>query len=52
MLNELKKIFRSIPWGKKWISWIEKIQYKRNAIHSFKDRDIGSFEEFIETIKE
>ena len=29
-----------------WISWISKIQFKRNAIHAFKERDIGSMEEF------
>jgi len=29
-----------------WIEWIEKIQRRRNAIHAFKDRDIGNFNEF------
>lgn len=29
-----------------WIDWILKIQQRRNAIHAFKDRDIGTFDEF------
>ncbi|HJV47142.1 MAG TPA: hypothetical protein VJ824_15595 [Bacillota bacterium] len=29
-----------------WIDWVLKIQQRRNAIHAFKDRDIGTFEEF------
>jgi hypothetical protein len=29
-----------------WIDWITKIQQRRNAIHAFKDRDIGTFDEF------
>lgn len=37
-------------WNKKgeinWIEWIKKIQERRNAIHAFKHRDIGSFNEF------
>jgi hypothetical protein len=31
---------------KDWIDWILLIQQRRNAIHAFKDRDIGTFEEF------
>ncbi len=52
MLESLKKVFNSISWGAKWVLWIEKIQQRRNAIHSFKDRDIGDFTEFYESIKQ
>ncbi len=29
-----------------WIDWILKIQNRRNAIHAFKHREIGTFDEF------
>ena len=34
-----------------WIDWILKIQQRRNAIHAFEDREIGSFEEFYQDLK-
>lgn len=34
-----------------WIEWIRKIQQRRNAIHAFKDKDIGTFEEFHQELK-
>lgn len=34
-----------------WIDWILKVQQRRNAIHAFKDRDIGNFEEFYQDLK-
>ncbi|MFC0427582.1 hypothetical protein [Chryseobacterium scophthalmum] len=33
------------------IEWIQKIQYKRNAIHAYKHRDIGSFKEFFNELR-
>jgi hypothetical protein len=52
--EQLKNFFRTKVFieheglGEKWdwIKWIEKIQWRRNAIHAFKDRDIGNFDEF------
>lgn len=34
-----------------WIEWILFIQNKRNAIHAFKDRDIGDFEIFFQNTR-
>jgi hypothetical protein len=34
-----------------WIDWIRKIQQRRNAIHAFKDKDIGDLEEFHAELK-
>lgn len=34
-----------------WINWILIIQQRRNAIHAFKDRDIGTFGEFHNEVK-
>ena len=36
----------------RWNPWLERIQQRRNAIHAYKDRDIGSFSEFRGAVKE
>lgn len=58
MLEKLRLFFadRVFPkdakeqWKKQgeidWLDWILKIQQRRNAIHAFKDKDIGSMDEF------
>jgi hypothetical protein len=63
MLEKLKVFFSEKVWPEwareewikngemDWINWINKIQQRRNAIHAFKDRDIGSFEEFHKELK-
>ena len=33
-----------------WIEWIDKIQRRRNAVHAFKHREIGTFSEFYEDL--
>ena len=38
--------YRKEQRKKDWIDWILLIQQRRNAIHAFKDRDIGTFDEF------
>lgn len=55
--NDLKfeslKIFsRDKLWsqGTKWDLWIEKIQRRRNAIHSFNDREIGNADEYMDDL--
>ena len=44
----LKQFSRDILWnqGSDWDKWIERIQFKRNAIHAFNSRDIGDKAEF------
>jgi hypothetical protein len=43
-LEELKTFFiKKHILDDKWIKYIEYVQQKRNAIHAFKDRDIGSY---------
>ena len=58
-LGKLKQFFalRIYPdWVRKqwkdvgeedWIRWIDHIQFRRNAIHAFKERPIGTFKEFF-----
>lgn len=40
----LKNFSTGILWekGDDWFKWVEDIQYKRNAIHAFNNRDIGN----------
>jgi len=45
-LEKLKQFFdKKNLLTKKWLDFIAVIQSRRNAIHAFKDRDIGDFEE-------
>ncbi len=45
----IKKVFlaKDMHWG----DWIRHIQNKRNAIHAFRDRDIGSKQEFYKDLE-
>ena len=45
----LKQYFSEHIWTnsqRHWSGWLTKIQLRRNAVHAYKDRDIGTFEEF------
>ncbi|MFX1451979.1 MAG: hypothetical protein ACFFCM_14135 [Promethearchaeota archaeon] len=44
--NFLKNFFKEKILDQTWVNWIHNIQIKRNAIHAYKNRDIGSFDEF------
>jgi hypothetical protein len=49
-LEQIRQFFRNRIWRKEdedWDSWILKIQQRRNAIHAYKNRDIGTFNEFF-----
>ena len=53
MLESLRQFFARRIWekGEDWDEWILKIQQRRNAIHAFRDRDIGSFDEFYVDVR-
>lgn len=55
-LEKLRIFFKKRIWSEKdkksLDDWILNVQQKRNAIHSFKDRNIGDFNEFFTNIKE
>jgi hypothetical protein len=38
-------------WKKSWDAWLSRIQQHRNAIHSFKNRDIGTQKELLNDIR-
>lgn len=50
--ESLKQFSRGILWeqGSDWDNWVESIQQKRNAIHAFNDKDIGSAEIFLDSV--
>ncbi len=49
-LGGARMFFADVVWDseekEEWDPWIEEVQRRRNAIHAFRDRDIGTFEEF------
>jgi hypothetical protein len=52
--EELRQFFAKHIWinsQKKWDAWLTKIQKRRNAVHAYQDRDIGTFDEFFKEIK-
>ena len=46
----MRQFFRKRIWRNKdedWDAWIRHIQHRRNTIHAYKSRDIGTFDEFF-----
>lgn len=55
-LGELREFFaREKVWmdadHRKWDDWILYVQQHRNAIHAYRNRDIGTFQEFHRAVK-
>ena len=50
-LESMRQFFRKRIWGEEWDVWIQHIQQRRNAIHAFKNRDIGTFTEFFDDVR-
>jgi len=51
-VEPLRQFFKKKIWDKdQWDNWIQKIQQRRNAIHAYKDRDIGTHDEFINDVR-
>ncbi len=50
-LESMRQFFRKRIWGKEWDAWIQHIQQRRNAIHAYEDRDIGTFNEFFYDVR-
>jgi hypothetical protein len=42
--------FKDHVWGPeepaRWFSWCDKVRRRRNAVHAYEDRDIGTWDEF------
>jgi len=53
-LEPMRQFFKRSIWTKEdedWDIWIFKIQQRRNAVHAFKSRDIGTFDEFFDDVR-
>ena len=44
-LEPLRLFYKKRIWDNDWDTWIQHLQHRRNAIHAFKNRDIGCFGE-------
>ncbi|MDO9514288.1 MAG: hypothetical protein Q7J59_06775 [Elusimicrobiota bacterium] len=52
MLEKLRQFFKKRIWDDGWDSWTQNIQNRRNAIHSFKSRNIGTKAEFEKEVRQ
>jgi len=50
-LEPMRQFFRKRIWDEDWDAWIQHIQQRRNAIHAYKNRDIGTFNEFFADVR-
>lgn len=51
-LENLRQLYQKKKiWNKSWDTWINRIQWRRNAIHAYKDRDVGTQKELLEDIR-
>jgi len=53
-LEKLRQFFNrknTMLWSKEWNDFVLKIQGYRNSIHAFKNRKIGTFDEFEDSVK-
>jgi hypothetical protein len=46
-LELLRQYFKRKIWGEVWDTWVRTVQERRNAIHAYQDRDIGTRKEFM-----
>ena len=50
-LESMRQFFRKKIWKEEWDVWVMHIQQRRNAIHAYKNRDIGTFNEFFDDVR-
>jgi hypothetical protein len=50
-MEPLRQFFFKKIWDKDWDAWVRHIQQRRNTIHAFKSKDIGTREEFLEDLR-
>jgi predicted metallo-beta-lactamase superfamily hydrolase len=52
MIKQLRDFYQKKKiLNKSWDVWINRIQQRRNAIHAYKDRDIGTQQELLKDIR-
>jgi len=52
-IEELRQFFVKRIWnvGTNWSPYVELVQRRRNAVHAFKQRDIGTFQEWTHALR-
>lgn len=52
-LEELRQFFVKRIWdaGASWNPYVELVQRRRNAVHAFQQRDIGTFQEWTDALR-
>ena len=50
-LEMLRQFFKKKIWNKEWDDWVYDLQQKRNAIHAYKHRDLGRYNDFLRCIR-
>ena len=50
--EDLRQFYAAADLLSEWHGWIETVQQRRNAIHAFKERDLGTHEEFREAVRQ
>lgn len=51
--EQLRQFFNRDVWvqpQQTWDTWLEAVQRRRNAIHAYRDREVGSHDEFLSAI--
>lgn len=53
-LEPLRQFFHKQIWerGDRWNKWVELVQSRRNAVHAFKHRELGTHPELVEAIED
>lgn len=53
-LEELRQFFEKRIWdvGTNWNPYVQLVQQRRNAVHAFQHRDIGSFQEWTDALRQ
>jgi len=49
--DPMRQYFSKAIWDEDWDQWVHHIQLKRNSIHAYIDRDIGTHQEFLKDIR-
>lgn len=55
MMEHLRVFFRDVVWlpaeSKRWDAWVLNVQRRRNAVHAFANRDLGTHAEFLADVR-
>lgn len=50
-LEALRVFYKKRIWDEEWDRWVQRIQSRRNAIHAFRHRELGSHREFQDDVR-